>query len=783
MDNYLDQFEQDIQEKPIQWREIFEKLLMNWRWFVFSAIMALILGSVYVRMQDDVYEVESSLQIIDQTRSGQMSEMSILKQLDAVGVSGRSSYSAMNNEEQVIKSTMLLKRVVTLLELHTTYSQTNFLKTTELYNSSDLYVRLDSLSLWELKGSLSMTFEPVSNGFLLKGSYNNEDFELKGLKLPVVLNTPAGTLYVQLRDQNKAFDTNLNVVIYNPTRATRSLQSGILSTEVGKMVDVVNLKVRVSNVQKGKDILNALSETFNQDASEQNNLSAVNTSKFIDQRLVLLTSELSEEELKVENYKQRNDLTNIDKDASVFLDNKSSFYQQQLEIEMQKNLIEYVSDFIKDPNNENSAIPNLGLSDAGLMQLINAYNSLILTRVRLADGSSEANPALLNMNQQLAATRKAIISGIAASKKGLQISGSDLKVQNTMIQSKIRDIPRVEREFIEIKRQQQVKETLYLFLLQKREEAALSKAVYVPKGRVLNTPDFANQVAPKRAMMMMVFMFLGLIIPAVVIYLLELLNTNIRNRSDVERLTDVPVITELAHSKANSIFIDFDDNQNVNSELFRLLRTKLQFTLDHPTEKVILVTSTMSGEGKTFVCTNLAISLSMADKKVLLMGMDLRRPQVAKNFNSSSKNGITSYLSGQIKDYTELIFTSENHPNLDLMPSGVIPPNPNELIMKERFADMVAELKKKYDYIIIDTAPVGAVSDTLLIDRVSDITLYVSRADYTDKRSVEFINRLHNEKSLKRMYILVNGVDVESHRYGYKARYGYGYGYGYGEHK
>jgi capsular exopolysaccharide synthesis family protein len=812
MDNYLDQFEQDIQEKPIQWREIFEKLILNWRWFVFSAIFALILGSVYVRMQKDVFEVNSSIQIIDQTRSGQMSEMSVLKQLDAAGFSGRSSYSTMNNEEQVIKSTVLLKRVVTLLELHTNYSQRKYLKTTDLYTSSALYVRLDSVSLWRLKGGLQMTFEPKGKGFLLKGKYNNEDFELKADKLPIVLNTPAGALYVQLRDQgiafdteldvainntlpkaldapvntlydriskqDIAFDTDLDVTISNPANIALSLGNSVLSTEVGKMIDVINLKVRVSNVQKGKDILNTLADVYNQDASDQNNLSVVNTAKFIDQRLVLLTSELSEEELKVENYKQKNDLTNIDKDAEIFLDNKSTYFQQQLHVDMQKNLIDYVSEFIKDPNNKNSVIPNLGLSDPGLVQLINTYNELIITRVRLADGSSEANPALQTMNQQLAATRKAINSGIAASKKGLQITGSDLKNQNSLVQSRLRDIPRVEREFIEIKRQQQVKESLYLFLLQKREEAALSKAVYVPKGRVLNTPDFANQVAPKGNLMLLVFLFVGLIIPALVIYILELLNTNIRNRADVEKLTDIPVITELAHNKTDATFVDFENAKNTNSELFRLLRTKLQFTLDHPAEKVILVTSTMSGEGKTFASVNLAISIAMTDKKVLLMGMDLRRPQLSKHFDLHNEVGITSYLSGQEKDYNEMIYTHKNFPDLDIMPAGVIPPNPTELIMKERFATLMTALKTKYDYIIVDTAPVGAVSDTLLIDRVADITLYVTRAEYTDKRNIEFVNRLQSENSLKRIYILVNDVDVDSQRYGYNAKYGYGYGYG-----
>jgi capsular exopolysaccharide synthesis family protein len=247
----------------------------------------------------------------------------------------------------------------------------------------------------------------------------------------------------------------------------------------------------------------------------------------------------------------------------------------------------------------------------------------------------------------------------------------------------------------------------------------------------------------------------------------------------VEKLTEVPVITELAHNTTPDIFIDYKANNSSNSELFRLLRTKLQFALEHPVEKVILVTSTMPGEGKTFASINLAITLSLAEKKVLLMGMDLRRPQLSKHFGLHNTEGITSYLAGQVADYHQLISKAGNYQTLDILPAGYIPPNPTELIMKERFNQMLDELKKEYDYIVIDTAPVGAVSDTLLIDRVADITLYITRADVTDKRNVELINRLHNEKSLKRIYIVVNDVDVDAQRYSYKRKYGYGYGYGY----
>jgi capsular exopolysaccharide synthesis family protein len=779
MDNYLDQFEQDIQEKPIDWREIFETLLMNWKWFVFSAVVALLAGSLYVRMQKDVYELKSSILIIDQSRSGQMNEMSVLRQLDAVGVGGGRSYSMVNNEEQVLISTVLLRKVVERLELYTSYSQKDFLKTTDLYVGSPLYVRLDSVSLAGLKSPLSMWIKPSGKGISLKGDFAGNEFELSATSLPAVLNTPAGVIYIQRRDKNIAFDHDLTVTIQNPVKVARSLSRGVITTEVGKMIDVINLTVKINNVKKGQDILNTLAEVYNRDASEQNSLSAVNTALFIDGRLKLLASELSDVEKDVENYKQQNKLTDIKEDVNQYVEKNGIYDRQQIELEMQKNLISYVEEFVKSPSNQYALIPNLGITDPGLTAAIQQYNTLLMTRERVAGGSTEDNPSLKAINQQIMSSRRAIQNGISTSRKGLQITGADLQAQNNLMQQKIRELPRQEREFIEIKRQQQVKESLYLFLLQKREEAALNMAVSVPKGRVLDTPDDAVKVAPKSQLIILVFLFAGLVIPALIIYLLELINTSIRYRSDVEKLTDVPVITELAHNTTPDIFIDYKSNSSSNSELFRLLRTKLQFALEHPVEKVILVTSTMPGEGKTFASINLAITLSLAEKKVLLMGMDLRRPQLSKHFGLHNTEGITSYLAGQVADIHKLISSSENYPSLDILPAGYIPPNPTELIMKDRFNLMVEALKKEYDYIVIDTAPVGAVSDTLLIDRVADITLYITRADVTDKRNVELINRLHNEKSLKRIYIVVNDVDVDAQRYSYKRKYGYGYGYGY----
>lgn len=808
MDKYFEQFEQDFQEKPINWREAFEKFIINWKWFVFSAIIALVVGGIYARMQPDQYEMKASVLIIDQTRSGQMNEMSVLKQLDAAGMGSRST-SMVNNEDQVLKSTVLMKRVVKQLELYTTYTHRSFLKTEELYTSSPIYVYMDSSSLAKLKSPLKLTFVPSNGVLLIEGHFRDSLFQSEIKALPAILNTPAGIVYVKLRSQStypgKPIDVTISdpikvtksitvgtqfskedlpeekieVTINDPIKVAKSISKGSLSTEVGKMCDVIDITLRAGNVQKGQDILNTLSAFYNQDASEQNNLSANNTARFIEERLKLLSKELSDVEQDVENYKQVNKITDIQEDVKMYLGKTNVFDQEQIKVEMQQHLVKYVEDFIHNSSNHSALIPNLGLTDVGLVSAIQKYNELVMNREHISISSSDQNPILKTLNQQINTTRKAIQTSISNSRKGLQITNKDLNNQNSIMQSKIRDIPRKEREYIEIKRNQQVKASLYLFLLQKREEASLNKAVTVPKGRLINAPDDALVVGPHRNLIVLIFLLIGLLIPAIIIYIKDLINNSIRNREDVEKKSKIPVITELGHNDGDndSIIIDNTPNASSNSELFRLLRTKLQFTLDSPKEKVILVTSTMPGEGKTFVSANLALMLSLSEKKVLLMGMDLRNPQLAKHFGVETKDGITAFLSGQITNYKSLIHSYKDSLTLDIFAAGVIPPNPTELIMKTRLDSLMSDLKEEYDYIVIDTAPVGAVSDTFLIDRVSDLTLYVCRAGFTDIRNLDFVNRVHSEKTLKRIFFVVNDVDLEANRYSYHRKYGYGYGF------
>lgn len=778
----MSQFENHIpeqQEETINFREIYERYIVYWKWIVASAALFLLLGYLYNRKQPNVYQLETSVLVVDQARSGGMNEMSMLRQLDLVGT-GSNMFTMVNNENEVLRSTTLMKKVVEQLELHTTYHRTQFLKRTELYTSSPVVVRMDSMSMVQLQGRLSLTLTPRNGGYHVKGDYLKEHFTATVNELPTLLNTPAGPVSISLRSGFERPDYPIEVSLHSVNSVARYLSTKVLTTNVAKQVDVIQISVKVSHVQKGKDLLNTLVLMYNQDAINQLNRSANNTKLFIDERLVLLSDELSEVERDVEDYKQVNELTDISVNAQMMLQRNEKFDQQRLGVETQLSLVRFIEEFIANPANHRALIPNLGLTDPGLVAVITSYNEYLMTRERVSGGTAEENPTLQNLNRQIETARGAIGTSIAMSRKGMEIQLRDLNQQYQLGTSNVKDLPRQEREFIEIKRQQQVKESLYVFLLQKREEASLTTAVTLPKGRVLNTPDSAAQVGPRYLVNMAIFLLLGILLPIAVVFIRDLINTTVNSRSQIEKLSKVPVLSELGHNDSGEVVIKHGSQSDSNAELFRLLRTKLQFTLDYPRQKTIMVTSTQPGEGKSYVSINLAISLSIVGKKVMLLGLDLRKPQLKKHLNLKNEAGMSAYLSGQEPDYRKLVEKVEAFPHLDVIAAGIIPPNPNELLMHERLAHLVEELRDHYDYIVMDTAPVGAVSDTFLIDRVTDISLYIVRMDYSDKRNLDYLNHVFEDKTLKRPYIVINDMDMEN-KYYYHRGYSYGYGKYYGQ--
>jgi len=772
----------EINQQPVKLREVYERYVIYWKWVLASTIVFLLLGLLFIRVKSDAFELKSSILVVDQSTSGGLNQMSLLKQLDMVGIGGAQS-SPVNNENEIIKSTTLMKKVVDELELHTNYYATRFLKPYNLYRESPYHVKLDSLSLRTIYKPLKFSITRLDDGtYRIEGSYDREKFRENLKSLPALLKTPAGALSIATREGIVPKDRTIKVVIKNFNVVAREIAEFKLSTSVSKQIDVINMALKIDNVRMGQDLLEYLVYFYNQDAINQVNRSANNTKTFIDERLSLLTNELSTVERSVEDYKKANQLTDIETDIEIFLDRNDEFDRKRMESEMQLSLVRLVEDFMSNPANHNAMIPNLGLTDPGLIEVMKMYNELLMTRERVSGGTSADNPAQISLSRQVEATRNAIRTTIASNRKALELATRNLAKQNTTASRAISELPRKEREFIEIKRQQQVKETLYLFLLQKREEASLTMAVTLPKGTVLNSPDYADVTGMHPFIILFVFLIAGFSLPLLVVYLRNFVNTTITSRSQIELLTTVPILSELGHHSGTGSIIDHQSNTDSNTELFRLLRSKLKLVLDYPKQKVLLVTSTEPGEGKSFVSINLAISLSMTGKKVMLLGLDLRKPQLKKHLRLNDDSGMSAFLSGHEPDYRALIQRSEGYDNLDILAAGIIPPNPNELLLNQRLDKLFEELREVYDYVVIDTAPVGAVSDTFIIDRVVDLALYVVRMDYTDKRNIQFLNHVNFDKSLRRPYVVINDVNMETRFHSHRG-YSYGYGNYYGKHK
>lgn len=595
---------------------------------------------------------------------------------------------------------------------------------------------------------------------------------------------------------------NIEVSIVNPLSVAKGYRTALSIEPTSKTTSVVTVSVKNTSKKRGEDFINKLIEIYNKNANNDKNEVAQNTARFIDERISVINQELGTTEQELESFKREAGLTDLSSDAQLAISEQSAYEKLCVENGTQLNLIQYLSEYIRKPENVTATLPaNVGLNDETLSGLIAQYNALILERNRLLRTSSETNPVVRRLDSNIEDMRAGIITTIASVRKGLLITKADLDRQAGKYAGRISNAPAQERRFVSIQRQQEIKAGLYLMLLQKREENNIALAATANNAKIIDdaiADDFP--ISPQSKKIYMIALVLGLGIPVGVIYLLNLLSFRIEGRADVEKLTDVPIIgdvplTEPEAGHTHTIAVRENDN-DIMAETFRSLRTNLLFILGDPDKKVILVTSTMSGEGKTFIASNLAVSLALLGKKVIIVGLDIRKPGLNKVFHIPHKErGITQYLSApQSTDLRSMVLPTDISVNLSVLPGGAVPPNPTELLARQSLADAIDILKKEYDYIVLDTAPIGMVTDTQLIARVADASIYVCRADYTHKNDYRLINELYNNKRLPNLCTVINGLDMTKKKYGYYygygkygkyygygKKYGHGYGYGYGD--
>ena len=629
-------------------------------------------------------------------------------------------------------------------------------------------------------------------------------------KLPAIFPTDEGTLAffqavdsVTLQDGTKVPRIEKNVryitaTISKPMRVARGYCNSLSIAPTSKTTSVAVISLKNSSLQRGQDFINQLLEMYNRNTNNDKNEIAQKTAEFIDERIGIISKELGSTEANLETFKRDAGITDLTSEAQIALAGNAEYEKKSVENRTQISLVNDLRKYLR--GNEYEVLPsNVGLQDAALIGAIERYNEMLMERKRLLRTSTENNPAIVNLDTSIRAMKANVQATLEGTLQGLMITKESLDREASRYSRRISNAPGQERAYVSIARQQEIKAGLYLMLLQKREENAIALAATANNAKIIDEAIADDiPVSPKRSMIYLIALMLGVGIPVGIIYLIELTKFKIEGRADVEKLTSVPVVgdiplTDEKNDKNGSIAV-FENKNNLMSETFRNIRTNLQFMLNND-QKVILVTSTVSGEGKSFVSSNLAISLSLLGKKVVIVGLDIRKPGLNKVFQLSNKErGITQYLSNPETDLMELVQPSDVNKNLFILPGGTVPPNPTELLARNGLDKAIETLKKNFDYVILDTAPIGMVTDTLLIGRVADLSVYVCRADYTHKAEYTLINELSFEKKLPNLCTVINGVDLKKRKYGYYYGYGkygkhygygkrYGYGYGYGQTK
>lgn len=757
-------------------REQIENYLLHWKWFVFCALIFLLGAFFYLRYSVPLYSASTTIMIKDERKGGIQSELSAFSDL---GVAAGAKNN-IDNEIEVLKSRTLAEKTIKILNLNVVYATQGLIKSVECYK--DCPIKCNFIEV-------NANFYDINRNYVFN-SVGNDKFE--------ILNV-AGKIYgtfnydeVIVIDKNKLIVTknnyffkasneqySVNVKINKLRNIVQGFAGRMTIIPLGKNTTLCEVTIIDPIKNRAEDYLNNLIELYNKDAIEDKNYISRKTVDFIDNRIKLITQELGDVENGEEGFKEEYRVTDIAAEGAIYLQSASDLEKQLIESGTQLQIVNSLADFIKTAAKDDLLPSNIIPNDLSSGSQIGEYNNLILDRNRIVKEGSSKSPILINFEQKIANLKESIKESLSRNKVALNIKINEIKRQINLVGGKINSIPRQSRLLRNIERQQQIKEALYLYLLQKREETAITLAVTAPNAKVIDVAfSTAAPVFPKPIMIYIIALALGLIIPFLILYVSQLLDTKIKSRIDIERKTTIPYIGDIPRAKNDKEIIT-NNNRSSSAEAIRIVRTNLEFILSQLPEnvaKTIFVTSTIPKEGKTFVAVNLASTIALSNKKSLLIGLDIRNPQISK-YIEMPVLGVTNYLSKPNEDLEKYIYKVPNFENFYVLPAGTIPPNPAELLMNDRVKIMFDLLKKDFDYIVVDTAPVSLVTDTLLISKNADAFVYVARANYLEKRLLKIPESYYRDKKLPNMSILLNDT-VWKKRYGYGYTYGYSYGYG-----
>ena len=761
------------EDNNINIRELVDQYLVHWKWFVFALVTALICAFLYLRYTVPEYRTSAVIMVKDERKGGMQSEMTAFSDLGLMtGIK-----SNVDNEIEIIRSRTIVEKSIKKLNLNVSYFVEGRFKTVEVYKDKPIDISFFDQNEAFYKKPLTFTINS-------KGEDKFEVISASQASLGVftygnILRLENCRMIVTKGALRENYKKNFSVIVkINTLRSVvQKYKNNIGIVPLGKNTSVVELTLTDPVRDKAEDLLDTVIEIYNQDAIDDKNFISKRTQEFIAGRLEIIAAELGDVERDAEGFKRSNRLTDIVSDAGIYLQNSVDFEKALIETETQLRVVSSMSEFMNTSKSEtipSNIIPNDNTASA----LIGEHNQLVIDRDRILKGATPRNSVVINLNNKIEEIRANIIESLGRLSASLKIRKSDLEKQVNMVVGKISEIPSQERAFRVIDRQQKIKESLYIYLLQKREEIAISLAVTASNAKVIDAAiSSSSPVQPQKKMVYLGALVLGLLLPFSVIYVLQLMDTKIKTRQDIEGKLSIPYLGDIPRSHSQYEIINAK-NRSSSAEAMRIARTNMEFilsTVPDDKAKTIFVTSTLPKEGKTFISINMASTIALSGKKVLLIGMDIRNPKIDQ-YTKLPDRGLTNYLAQKGNGLHDYIVKLPDFENFYVLPAGIAAPNPVELLMSEKVDLMFAQLKQEYDYIIVDTAPVSVVTDTLLVAKYADAFIYVMRANYLDKRMIKLAESFYQDKKLPNMALILNDTIW---RKGYGTGNGYGYGYGY----
>ncbi len=763
------EYEYQQEHSSLTIKDQVNKYLRYWKLFLLSGIICVILAFLYLKYTAVEHSVTATI-LIKGEKSGMLSELSAFEDLNIV----ESNNKDVENEIEILKSRPLFRNVIKKLNIHHQYfARTKFSKRlVELYENKPIVATFvdDSLLLDNTSADFTITINSKKSFSITEEDSNYAKSGLFGK----VLTTRIGNLILTPTEYiDNYVENEIYLSVHPIVDVVEDYKSKVSIGLVNKDANVISLKLNTTTREKAKDILNGLVEEYNIDAVRDKNQIYENTASFIKERLTIINTELSDIELGVETFKTSNNLTDVDSEAELFLENSSENMKEVVETNTQLGLVNFLSSYLR--RNKEGLLPaNLGFSDQSVSGIIEQYNEIALRRDEVLNGTTAKNPIVISLNEKLTTLRQNLKQSLNNQKTSLRIRLKSLDRQDKLMNAKIASLPKQERQLRDIVRQQKIKETLYLYLLQKREETAISLAATVANAKIIERAYSSKfPVKPKKRIVFLVTLLATILLPSILIFFHDLLDVKVKDKKEIQKALDIPIVAEIPANTIKDNFIISTDDRSIVAESFRIFESNLNFLLSEKNDKgkTILFTSSATGEGKTFISTNLSITLAGSTKKIALLGLDLRSPKILEYLNMSDAIGVTNYIKDEKLTIEDIIINLDSVPNLDIINSGIIPPNPVELLKSKRFQKLIAELKTRYDYIIVDTPPVSLVADALLLSDYVDLCIYVVRSGFSDRRLLSVAEKLYKDERFSNMSILINDVDTYNKRY-----YGYGYG-------